>query len=125
MNRLSFLFLLVATLSLIIGMAWGIAMSATQDHTLSPAHGHLNLIGWVTMAIYGIFYQFVPAAAATRLAKAHFTLALVGLLFIVPGIAIVLLTGSDLLAKLGSILSLLSVIVFGIVVVRSARPAAV
>ena len=32
------------------GMVWGIQMSASHDHTLSPAHGHLNLIGFVMSA---------------------------------------------------------------------------
>ena len=37
-------------------------MGATEDFTLAPAHAHLNLIGWVTMALYGTFYALAPRA---------------------------------------------------------------
>ena len=53
----------------LIGMAWGIQMSATHDHTLSPAHGHLNLIGFVAMSVFGAFYALSPGAAGSGLAN--------------------------------------------------------
>jgi hypothetical protein len=36
-------------------MSGGILMAIAQDFTLAPAHAHLNLLGWVTMALYGLF----------------------------------------------------------------------
>ena len=48
--RLSAGFFLLAVISALGGMVWGIQMSASGDHSLSPAHGHLNLIGWVSLA---------------------------------------------------------------------------
>ena len=56
----------------LVGMVWGIQMSASHDHTLSPAHGHLNLIGFVAMSIFGTYYALTPQAAAGRLADIHF-----------------------------------------------------
>jgi hypothetical protein len=55
-------------------------MSATQDHTLSPAHGHLNLIGFVVMTVFGTFYALSPGAAASRLAAIHYWLSLAAVL---------------------------------------------
>ena len=52
--RISDFCFLVAALSALGGMALGISMGITQDFTLSPAHAHLNLLGWVTMALYGL-----------------------------------------------------------------------
>ena len=62
MNGLSFWFFVLAVISGALGMAWGIQMSASGDHSLSIAHAHLNLIGWVGFAIFGIYYPLVPAA---------------------------------------------------------------
>jgi len=53
-------FFTTAALCVLIGMAWGIQMAATGDHSLSPAHAHLNLVGWVTMGLFGLYYHNVP-----------------------------------------------------------------
>lgn len=55
--RISDFCFLVAALSALGGMALGISMGITQDFTLSPAHAHLNLLGWVTMALYGLYHR--------------------------------------------------------------------
>jgi len=62
MKSLPFWFVALATLFVIVGMAWGVQMSISQDHLLAPAHAHNNLIGFVTMAVYGFYYRLVPAA---------------------------------------------------------------
>ncbi|MDU8910113.1 hypothetical protein [Aestuariicoccus sp. MJ-SS9] len=119
MKGLAFAFMLLAVLSVVIGMIWGIQMSAGGDHTLSPAHAHLNLLGWVGMAIFAVYYHLVPQAASGWLAKAHFAAALAGLVLIVPGIVMAIQQTGETLAKLGSVLSLLSMLLFLAVVWRS------
>jgi hypothetical protein len=118
MRGISYLFVVTASIYAILGMAWGIQMSATEDHTLSPAHGHLNLIGWVSMMIYGFYYHLVSAAATTMLAKIHFALATASILLLAPGIAMVLQGGSPMLAQIGSILILVSALIFGYTVIK-------
>ena len=59
-------FFATAAIFALCGMVWGIQMSATHDHTLSPAHGHLNLIGFVSMSVFGTYYALTPSAAASR-----------------------------------------------------------
>ncbi|MAY86092.1 MAG: hypothetical protein CML02_05155 [Pseudooceanicola sp.] len=102
-------------------MVWGIQMAATHDHLLSPAHAHLNLLGWVSFSIYAFFYHLVPNAAQGLLPKVHFALALVGLVVIVPGIAMANMGVNEGIAAAGSILSLLSMLVFGVIVLRHGR----
>ena len=80
MRGISYWFYLVAALSVTFGMIWGIAMAISQDHTLSPAHAHLNLVGWVTMGLFGIYYHLVPESGAKRLAKIHFVVATIQLI---------------------------------------------
>ena len=63
MPRVSLWFFAVAPIYVLIGMGFGIFMGASQDFTLAPAHAHLNLIGWVTMALYGTFYALAREAS--------------------------------------------------------------
>ena len=62
----------LAVLYLIAGVCLGIFMAATHDHSMFPVHAHLNLLGWVTLSLFGLFYRNWPVAAKTRLAKVHF-----------------------------------------------------
>jgi len=72
MNSISNWFLRIAVLYLIAGVSLGIFMAASHDHSMFPVHAHLNLLGWVSMALFAYFYRAFPAAAASRLAKVHF-----------------------------------------------------
>lgn len=119
MKGISFYFMVLAVISVTLGMVWGIQMSASQNHTLSPAHAHLNLLGWVTMSIFAIYYHLVPAAAQGMLAKIHLLVAALGLGIIVPGIVMALTQQGAALAKIGSVLSLLSMLIFLAVVITS------
>lgn len=102
----------------LIGMVWGVQMSATGDFALAPAHGHLNLIGWVTFAIWGLYYVLTPDAAETGLARAHLGLAVLTVLVMVPGIAMAIRESGETLAKVGSVLAILSMALFLVNVLR-------
>lgn len=65
-------FLRIAVLYLIGGISLGLYMAASGDHVMHPVHAHFNLLGFVLMTLFGLFYRAVPAAAGTKLAKAHF-----------------------------------------------------
>ena len=119
MRGVAFWFFGLAVLCALIGMGWGIQMSVSQNHDLSPAHAHLNLIGWVGFAIAGIYYHLVPQAAEHWLARVHFGVAALGLVLIVPGIVQALQHTGETLAKAGSVLTLLGMLVFAVGVVRS------
>jgi hypothetical protein len=73
-ERLSRRWFLVAISYLVIGIGLGVFMGASGDHTLYPAHAHINLVGWASMALTGMMYRAFPAAAQTRLAAWHFWL---------------------------------------------------
>ena len=109
---LSARFFATAAILALIGMAWGIQMSATHDHALSPAHGHLNLVGFVAMSVYGAFYGLFPAAAEGRLARLHYWLALAAVAVLTPGIAMAIAREQAALAQVGSLLTLASMALF-------------
>ena len=78
-NRLSRPLLRIAVLYWVIAVCWGIYMGATEDFTDIPVHAHLNLLGWVSLALCGGIYAIAPHLAETFLAKAHFWLHNLGL----------------------------------------------
>lgn len=123
MRGVALWFFASAVIYVTLGMVFGIWMSASHDHGLSPAHGHLNLIGWVTMALFGLYYHMVPAAAESRLATLHFALATIGVWLIVPGIALAIRGTTEILAVLGSFATLASMLLFLVIVFRTQRPA--
>jgi hypothetical protein len=65
-------FLRIAVLYIIAGVGLGIYMGASGNHALFPLHAHLNLLGWVAMSLFGLFYRVIPAAAESTLGKVHF-----------------------------------------------------
>ena len=71
-ERFSQRWFLLAVTYLVIGLAMGVYMGASGNHSLYPAHAHINLLGWVTMALTGLLYRMFPSAAETRLALVHF-----------------------------------------------------
>ena len=83
----------------IIGFSWGALMggipafrhivdSGVHGHRIVLAHTHINLLGWVEMAIFGSIYYLVPRLVrrpifSLRLVKVHFWTHNLGLLGVV------------------------------------------
>ncbi|MEO6013670.1 MAG: hypothetical protein ABIQ30_08825 [Devosia sp.] len=112
MKSLPYWFVALSTLFVLVGMAWGVQMSITQDHLLAPAHAHNNLIGFVTMAVYGFYYRLVPAAAMKRLALIHFWVALVGALTFAPGFALAILGKGEMVVQISTLFVLAAMVIF-------------
>ncbi len=129
---LSNICLIVAALMALTGMAMGIYMGTAQDFTLAPAHAHLNLVGWVTMAIYGLYHRS-NTASARRLRWVQVILGGLGAPAMAGGLALLLTspTGSELHSRgeasiiVGSLLAMLSMLLFVVIVIsdliRAAR----
>ena len=97
-------FLRIAVVYALIAMTLGIIMGISEDHTQMPTHAHLNLVGWVSMALYALVYRQYPAAGQSRLAQLHFWVANVGALLLsigvytqmagMPSLALIVISGS-------------------------------
>ena len=72
MNKMSNWFFRLAVLYFVAGVVLGLFMAASGDHSMFPVHAHLNLLGWVTLSLFGFYYRLLPAAASTRLAQVQF-----------------------------------------------------
>jgi hypothetical protein len=95
MPRVSAAFFAVGILCVIAGMFLGMHMGATNNMTLAPAHAHLNLVGWASMALYGTFYALEGPNISTRLAWTNFIVSTIGVLVMIPGLALFLQSGND------------------------------
>jgi hypothetical protein len=120
-KRVSDRFLQLGVLAALIGMTMGVVMGAKQDFTLAPAHAHLNLLGWASMMLYGLFYRAVPKAAEHKLAGLHFWVATLAVLTIIPALAWYLLGHKEASPVLGiaSVGVLLSMLVFALIVFQT------
>jgi cbb3-type cytochrome oxidase subunit 1 len=65
-------FLRIAVVYFVVAITLGLYMGITEKFTQVPVHAHLNLLGWVSMALFGLIYHAYPAAAQTKLATWHF-----------------------------------------------------
>ena len=113
-----------STFYFVLGVLMGMGMSMTETYTLSPVHVHINLLGWVSMALGGILYHLFPAAADSRLGKWHFWLHMLGIPLMMAGLASMLLTGNQLLVvavSVGGVLVVAGTILFSINAVRHMR----
>jgi peptidoglycan/LPS O-acetylase OafA/YrhL len=115
----------VAVLMVIAGMIWGIIMAVSRDHSAMPAHAHLNLLGWVSLFLFGVFYHLHPAVDRSRAAFIQVTVWIVGTIILTIGVGLIH-TGHDIgapFAIFGSLIVFTAMLLFGWLVVRRERTA--
>ncbi|MEH7179445.1 cbb3-type cytochrome c oxidase subunit I [Neobacillus vireti] len=107
-------YLKVATVYFTIGVLAGLTMGIIHDFRFTSVHAHVNLLGWVTMALFGIIYHLYPNAANSKLAKTQFWFHNIGVPVMLGGIALQIMGVSAALAPtiIGSIVVVLGVILF-------------
>jgi hypothetical protein len=105
-------FLLLAALMLTAGVGLGIRMGIVHDFSLAPVHAHINLVGWASLALFGIVYRLYPQMAASRLAGLHFILAAPAAVMFPIGIALSILAERPLVAIVASLLWFAGVLLF-------------
>ena len=111
-----------AVVLVVIGMLWGLQMAISGDHSAHPAHAHLNLLGWVCLFLFGIYYRLHPALEGNGFARIQVWLWIVGTVIQAIGVGLVH-TGSpkaEPAAAGGSILVLVAMLMFGWLVYREA-----
>lgn len=110
-------YLKIATIYFTIGVLMGLTMGIIHDFRLTSVHAHFNLLGWVSMALFGLIYHFYPNAAETMLAKIQFWLHNIGVPVMQGAIAAMILTEQMLflpIAIVASVLVVVGVILFTI-----------
>lgn len=115
-----------------VGVILGVAMGASGDHSLFPLHAHVNLLGWVSMALFGLIGMACPSVGVGRIATAQFWMHNVGLPVMLGALTLKLrgVEAAEPVIGVASIIVGLSVLLFAWLVVtrigvqsRSAQPA--
>lgn len=109
-----------AVLMVVAGMIWGIVMAINQDHSTLPAHAHLNLLGFVSLFLFGIYYHLHPAIDTSRLASMQVWIWIAGTIVLTIGVALVH-SGrqiGDPIAGISSLIVLADMLLFGWMVFR-------
>ncbi len=112
MNRFDLYFLLLAAASLVAGVTMGVGMAATHDFTLMPVHAHLNLLGWTSLALFGLVHRAYPQLGDRWPAKLHLALAAPSALLLPAGIAVAIFDGPPTLAIVASLMWLGGCVLF-------------
>jgi len=78
-----------AVVFVLAGMVWGIVMGISEDHSTMPAHAHLNLLGWVSLFLFGFYYHLHPKLDYDRLARLQVGVWIVTTVILTIGVALV------------------------------------
>jgi hypothetical protein len=116
----------MAIIYLMIGIGVGLHMSIAQDHSAVGAHAHINLLGWVTSALFGGYYALNPAKAAGWLPRIQCFAYSIGLIVMLPALYLMLTgtPGVEPAVAMGSMAVALGVALFAVVVFTRDRASA-
>jgi len=110
---------------LMLGVVMGMFMGVTHQFQYAPVHAHINLLGWVSLAVIALIYNAFPQAALTRLARMHFGLHNVGLpLFM--GCLVLIINGqawADWGVRIGAFMTLAAITLFVVNLIATVRVA--
>lgn len=112
-----------AVLFVLFGMMWGMQMAISNDHSAFPAHAHLNLLGWVSLFLFGVYYRLHPALDLSRAALVQVGIWCIGTIVMTIGVGLVH-TGhesGDPIAGIGSLFIFCGMAFFAWLVFRSER----
>jgi hypothetical protein len=112
-----------AVVFVIAGIIWGIIMAISEDHSAMSAHAHLNLLGWVSLFLFGIYYRLHPSLEGAKSAIVQVWLWIAGTIILAIGVGLVQ-TGhaiGDPIAAVASVAVLLDMLLFAWLVFRGER----
>ena len=121
MKRIDVYFLLLAAIMLLFGVLLGIEMAMSKNYQLVPVHAHANLVGWASMALFGLTYRAYPALKDGGLARVHFALAAASAIVMPYGIYQAVVLQVETVAIISSLVWLAAVIVYLVQLTRLLR----
>jgi len=106
-----------------LGIMLGLDMAMRNDHGQMPTHAHTMVIGWLSFAVFGLFYSAHGSAAPRLLAQVHFWLAQGSLAALVVGLYLIYSgqTQYEMIAAVSSLGYAASFLVFAVVALSTMR----
>lgn len=113
-----------AILFVLTGMLWGIHMAASGNHSAMPAHAHVNLLGWVSLFLFGLYYASAPTLDRSRAAFVQVAVWIAATAVLALGVGLVTQGREAMgepLATIGSLALVADVVFFGVLFLRAGR----
>ena len=103
------------------GMCWGVYMAISDDRSTLPAHAHLNLLGFVTLFLFGVYYRLHPALDGAPIARLQITIWIVATIVLIIGVAMVHSgkRAGDPIAAVSSLIVIADMLLFGWLMMRN------
>jgi cbb3-type cytochrome oxidase subunit 1 len=122
MPTVSKLYFKTAIVFLVIGIMMGLQISISGNHNVIGAHAHTNLLGWVTMALFGTYFALVPEKAQSRLAKIQYGVYTTGVVVMTPSLYFMLMGNPafEPLVAVSSLVGFAGVLLFAFLVFSGA-----
>lgn len=122
MRNVSSWFLRTGVTLVVFGMALGLYMATHENFTLMPVHAHMNVIGWLSFFVIGLYYRVNPDAATGALPVLQYWFLLIGILLMIISLSLFLTTGVAFwgpVAGISGLLMLIGMILFAVTVYKS------
>ena len=118
MPRVAELYFKTAVVFFIVGVMIGLNMAISQDHSVIGAHAHCNLLGWVSMAIFGGYHALNPKKAERRIAMIQYYVYTAGVALLVPVLYLMLKgnTALEPIVALASLIIFAGVLLFAFII---------
>lgn len=118
--RASTLAIRAAVIFALCGIGLGIGMAMTHNHLLHAAHAHINLVGWVSLFLFAMYYKAHPAMDTTRCALVQVGSWTLGAALLGLGVTLIYGVGPQYqaFAAVGSLIVFASLLIFAYVVFR-------
>ena len=124
MPSLANLYFRTAILFLIVGICVGLHMAIGGNHGFIGAHAHVNLLGWVTSALFGTYLTLNPVKAEGLLPRIQYGVYVLGVIGM--GISLYLLLGGNTAMEpavaVSSLVTFAGVLLFAVIIFMPARP---
>lgn len=114
----------IAVIYFLVGICIGFYMSATHSFSLATVHVHINLLGWMSLSLAGIFYHLFPYLTETTAAKVHFWLHNIGLPVMMISIALAIYGAGGIffpIATAGGAITVIGIFCFGYNVLKNIK----
>lgn len=123
MPAMAQLYFRTAILFLIAGICIGIYMSMSGNHAVVGAHAHVNLLGWVTSALFGTYLALNPAKATGLLPRLQYIIYVLGVV-VMGGSLYLMLDGNAAMTPVvaaASLIAFAGVLLFAVIIFMPAR----
>ncbi len=129
MSSITVWFIRLAIIYFVLAIIMGLHMSvAGPVYPWMPIHAHFNLLGWMSMMIYGVAYHILPRFSgrqlfSDKLAYWQLWLANIGLVGMALGWYVRSQSGENTVLLIFSLIETLSIVFFAVNMLATIKPA--